>query len=276
MTFKTLMVHMRLGQGNSDLLQITSKLAARFGARVVGIAACPPTAMVYSDGYAPGIFVEQDREEINREIEIAETEFFAAFQNWAGGAEWRSAVIYETVANYVSRESRSCDLVITSGRSFDPHDTARPEKPGDIVMQAGRPVIIVPRAANTLDIDRMAVAWKNTREARRAVADGLPLLRLAQHVTILEIAHEDEQKRISEQLADVCGWLKTHDIEAEPKFVASAKGDESYQLNFAIEALRAGIVVAGAYGHSRLREWALGGVTRDLMVQANYCTMLSH
>ena len=276
MTFKTVMVHMKLGQGNSDLLQITSSLAARFGARVVGIAACSPTAVVYSDGYAPGIFVEQDRDEINREIKAAETEFFGSFQNWAGGAEWRSAVIYETVATYVSRESRSSDLVITSGRSFDPDDTARPEKPGDIVMQSGRPVLVVPRKVETVSIDRMAVAWKNTREARRAIADALPLLRLAQHVTILEIAHEDEQKRVSEQITDVCGWLKTHNIEAEPKFVASAKGDESYQLNFAIEALRANIVVAGAYGHSRLREWALGGVTRDLMVQANYCTMLSH
>ena len=232
--------------------------------------------MVYSDGYTPGMFVEQDRAEIDREIKVAKDEFFAAFQTTTGGAEWRSATIYETVANYVSRESRSCDLVITSGISLDPNDTARIEKPGDIVMQAGRPVLVVPRTAETLNMDRMAVAWKSTREARRAIADGLPLLGLAKHVTVFEIAHEDEQKRVKRQLNEVCEWLKTHNIAAEPKFVASAKGDDSYQLNAAIEALGASVVVAGAYGHSRLREWALGGVTRDLMLQANYCTMLSH
>ena len=276
MTFKTLMVHMKLGHGNSDLLRITSNLAKRFDAHVIGIAACQPTPMVYSDGYAPGIFVEQDREEIDREIKVAKTEFAAAFQGWTSGTEWRSETIYESVASYVSRESRSCDLVITSGISLDSRDTARPEKPGDIVMQAGRPVLVVPRTANTLNFDRITVAWKNTREARRAVADALPLLRRAQQVTVLEIAHADEQKRVTQQLAEVCEWLKTHSIKAEAKFVASAKGDESYQLNTAIEALGSGVVVAGAYGHSRLREWALGGVTRDLMVQANYCTMLSH
>ena len=276
MTFKTLMVHMKLGHENSDLLRITGSLATRLDARVIGIAAFPPTALIYGDGYTPGNFVERDIEEIDREIKVAETEFFAAFQNWIGGAEWRSATIYETVANYVSRESISCDLVITSGGSFDPNDTARPEKPGDIVMQAGRPVLVVPRTVKTLSIDRMAVAWKNTREARRAIADGLPLLGLAKHVTVLEIAHEDEQKRVTGQLTEVCEWLKTHNVTAEPKFVASAKGGDSDQLNAAIEALDAGVVVAGAYGHSRLREWALGGVTRDLMLQANYCTMLSH
>ena len=124
MPFKTLMVHMKLGHANSDLLRITSSLAAGFDARVVGIAACPPTAMIYSDGYIPGNFIEQDREEIDREIKAAETEFFGAFQNWAGGTEWRSATIYESVASYVSRESRSCDLVITSGISRDIQDTA--------------------------------------------------------------------------------------------------------------------------------------------------------
>lgn len=276
MTFKTIMVHMKLGHANNDLLRVTSDLAKWFDARVVGIAAAQPTPMVYTDGYAPGIFVEQDREEIDRQIKVAETDFVAAFQGWTGGTEWRSATIFETVADYVSRECRSADLVITSGMSFDPHDTARPERPGDIVMQAGRPVLVVPRTTNALNIGRVAVAWKNTREARRAVADALPLLKLAKQVTVLQIAQTDEQKRVTEQLNDVCGWLKTHNVEAEPKFVASARGDDAYQLNAAVEALGSGMVIAGAYGHSRLREWALGGVTRDLTLQAGYCTMLSH
>ena len=232
--------------------------------------------MVYSDGYVPGIFVEQDRAEIDREIAVAEAEFRSIFHGSTITTEWRSATIYEAIANYVARECRTADLVITSGLSLDPHDTARTEKPGDIVMQAGRPVLVVPRTAKTLNIGRMAVAWKNTREARRAAADALPLLGLANHVTVLEIAHADEQNRVTEQLAEVCGWLKTHNIAADPKFVASAKGDDGYQLNAAFEALGADVVVAGAYGHSRLREWALGGVTRDLTLQPNHCTLLSH
>ena len=276
MSFKTLMVHMKLGHSNGDLLRIATDLAMRFNTRIIGIAACQPTPMVYSDGYAPDIFVEQDHEEIDREIKVAETEFREAFQSSTIGTEWRSATIYETIADYVARECRSADLVITSGLSVDPHDTARPEKPGDIVMQAGRPVLVVPRTANKLVIDRMAVAWKDTREARRAVADALPLLGLAKHVTVFELTHGDERKRVIEQLVEVCGWLKTHNIVAEPKFVALTKGDDSYQLNAIIESLGVGIVVAGAYGHSRLSEWALGGVTRDMTLRANYCATLCH
>jgi nucleotide-binding universal stress UspA family protein len=257
-------------------LRVTSDLAKRFDARVIGIAACQPTPMVYSDGYASGTFVAEDREEIDRETRLAEAEFSKAFEGTAIGTEWRSATMFETVADYVARECRSADLVITSAHSLDPHDTARPEKPGDIVMQAGRPVLVVPRTANSLNSDRMAIAWKNTREARRAAADARPLLALAKHVTILEIAHEDERTRVTTQLVEVCGWLRTHGIAAESKFVTATKGDDGYQLNSAVETLGVGVVVAGAYGHSRLREWALGGVTRDLTLQANYCTMLSH
>jgi hypothetical protein len=111
-------------------------------------------------GYAPGPIVEMDRAEIDREIKIAETEFRVAFQNQKTATEWRSATIYESVANYVARECAAADLIITSGLSLDPRDTARPEKPEDIVMEAGRPVLVVPRTANTLKLDRVVVAGK--------------------------------------------------------------------------------------------------------------------
>lgn len=276
MTYRTLMVHLKVGHANEDLLRVTSDLADRYDAKVIGIVACQPTPMVYSDGYSPGAIVEIDRTEIDREIKVAEAEFRAAFQGKKTATEWRSATIFESVADYVSRECASADLIITSGLSLDPHDTARPEKPGDIVMQAGRPVLVVPRTANTLKFDRVVIAWKNTQESRRAVTDALPLLNRATSVTVLELAHKDEEARVTAQLTDLCAWLETHGITAEPKFVPSGKGDDAYQLDAAIEVLGTDVVVAGAYGHSRLREWALGGVTRDLLFQASYCTLLSH
>jgi nucleotide-binding universal stress UspA family protein len=276
MTFKTLMVHMKLGNANGDLLRIAVDLAGRFDARVIGIAAAQPAPMVYTDGYAPGMFVEEDRAEIDREIGVAEAEFTAAFAGSPTATEWRSATIYETVADYVARECRSADLVITSGVSADPHDTARTERPGDIVMQVGRPVLVVPRTANTLKFENMVVAWKNTREARRAISDALPLLGVATRVTIMEIGPDSDRERIEAQLSGICGWLKTHAIEAESAFVPTTTGDDAFQLNAAVEKLGTDVVIAGAYGHSRLREWALGGVTRDLTLQASYCSLLSH
>lgn len=76
----------------------------------------------------------------------------------------------------------------------------------------------------------------------------------------MEIAHEDERARVTQQLDEVVGWLKSHKISATAAFTPSTKGDDAFQLN--AEALRLGtdIVVAGAgaYGHSRIREWAFG------------------
>jgi nucleotide-binding universal stress UspA family protein len=276
MTYKTLLVHLKLAHSNKDLLRVASDLSDKFEAKVIGIAACQPAAVVSPDGYDAGAFIALDRDEINREIKVAETEFRAAFADRSTIIEWQGAMILESVADYVGRACRSADLVITSGLSLNPRDSARPEKPGDIVMQAGRPVLVVPRTANALKLDQVVVAWKNTRESRRAVADALPLLNHATSVTVLELAHKDEEARVTAQLTDLCAWLKTHGVTAEPKFVPSGKGDDAYQLDTAIEALGTDVVVAGAYGHSRLREWALGGVTRDLLFQANYSTLLSH
>jgi hypothetical protein len=276
MTYKTLMAHTQVGRANNNLLCITRDLAALFGAKVIGIAAAQPTPMVYIDGYNPGALIEIDLTEIDRKLNAAKEEFHAAFNGCAAPVEWLSATIYESIADYVSRECRIADLLITSGLSSDPEETVHSQNPGEIVMQAGRPVLVVPRASTTVKFNRIAVAWNDTREARRAISDALPLLKLATRVTIVEIAHGDERKRVSAQMIDVCNWLKTHDIIADHKFVASTKSEDSDQLNAAVEALGADLLVAGAYGHSRMREWALGGVTRDLMLKASFCTLLSH
>jgi nucleotide-binding universal stress UspA family protein len=276
MTYKTLLVHLKLAHSNKDLLRVASDLSDKFEAKVIGIAACQPAAVVSPDGYDAGAFIALDRDEIDRELKVAETEFLAAFADRATIIEWQGAMILEAVADYVGGACRLADLVITSGLSLNPRDSARPEKPGEIVMQAGRPVLVVPRTANNLKLDHMIIAWKNTREARRGTADALPMLKLATRVTLLELAHESERERVTKQLGEVSAWLKTHDVVAEPKFVALTKGDDAYQLDMAVMELGADIVVAGAYGHSRLREWVFGGVTRDLMLQAEYCTLLSH
>jgi nucleotide-binding universal stress UspA family protein len=276
MTYKTLMVHLEIGHPNKSLLCVTQDLAARFGAKVIGIAAGQRTPMVYTDGYNPSAFIAMDLTEIDREINVTKEEFHAAFKGGTGHIEWLSATIYESIADYVSRECRSADLLITSGLSLDKDDISRSAKPGDIVMQAGRPVLVVPRTMNTSKFDHIAVAWKDTRESRRAIFDALPLLKLATEVTVVEIAHRDERERMSAHLIGVCNWLKSHGIAADHSFVASTKDGDSDQLNAAVEALGADLLIAGAYGHSRLREWALGGVTHDLMLKASYCTLLSH
>ena len=275
MTYGTLMVHLELGRSNASLLQIAGDLAERFHASVIGIAACQPMQIVYGDGFISGDIYEQDRQELDKEMKAAEAEFRSALQTRAVTLEWRSTVMFTLLSDYLAREARSADLVITGIASGDLFDSSRSVNTGDLVMRAGRPVLVVPAAAGKVKLDRIVVGWKDTREARRAVSDALPLLKGASHVAVVEIAVEEELAAARTQIEDVAGWLNRHGIKAEC-LTSPSTGDDATALYAMAQDQGADVIVAGAYGHSRLREWALGGVTRDLLLRANWCSLLSH
>ena len=121
---------------------------------------------------------------------------------------------------------RAADLLITGS---DPDGSALDSLDGvriaDLVMRTGRPVLVVGPDTNKLDLENVIVGWKDSREARRAVEDALPLLRMAGHVTVVEIASEDEVPDARIRIEDVVHWLKRHDIAASAQGVASTGGD---------------------------------------------------
>lgn len=275
MTYATLMVHLELGRSNAGLLQIAGALAERFQAGVIGVAACQPMPVTYGDGYVSGDLIVQDREEIDKEIKEAEAEFRNALQARVRTLQWRSTVMYASLPEYLAREARSADLIITGVASGDFFDPSRAVNTGDLVMRAGRPVLLVPAAADSLKLERVVVAWKDTRESRRAAFDALPLLKKAAHVTVVEIAAEEEITTARAHVADVVAWLRCHGVEAE-SFASPSTIDDATGLYAIAQDQGADVIVAGAYGHSRLREWVLGGVTRDLLLSVNRCSLVSH
>ena len=120
----------------------------------------------------------------------------------------------------------------------------------------------------------VVVAWKDTREAKRAAADALPLLGLSQRVTVVEIARETDLTDAHRRIQDVVVWLGSHGIKALPRAILS-RGGTAAHLDKILEEQTADLVVAGGYGRSRLREWAFGGVTHDLL-QGTRCALMSH
>ena len=275
MTYATLMVHLELGRPNTGLLHIAGRLAEHFQSTVIGIAACQPMQMVYGDGYVAGDLVEIDREEVRDEIKVAEAEFRSALAAHAGPLQWRSTMIFAPLADYLAGEMRCADLLLTSVATGDLFNASRAVNAGDLVLQAGRPVLFVPAAAQTLMLHRIVVAWKDTREARRAVADALPLLKKARHVALVEIAEPGEHAASLERLHDVADWLRRNAVTAEV-VAALSTGNDAEQLRTIAREQEADLIVAGAYGHTRLREWVLGGVTRDLLAQPDRCSLVSH
>jgi nucleotide-binding universal stress UspA family protein len=276
MTYATLMVHLDVGGSNAGRLQVAGDLADRFHAGVVGIAACQPMQLAYADGYVSGELIEDDVKAKEKAIAAAEAEFRDAFQKRSNALEWRSTITLDPLSDFIAREARSADFVITGvDHNSSVFDASRHVELGDLVMRIGRPVLVVPTAAPKIGFDRILVGWKDTRETRRAVADALPLLKKATFVTVVEIAIEHEMPQARRHLDQVVEWLKRHGVAAESVVSASA-GNDSARLSEIGRERKADLLVAGAYGHNRLREWMLGGVTRDLLLRPKGCAFVSH
>jgi nucleotide-binding universal stress UspA family protein len=272
----TLLVHLDLDADNGGVLAVAAQLAERLNAGVIGVAVRQPVEMTYVSAHLSGELIDLDRELGKQSLAKAEAEFLKGLGDRAPWVQWRGVTTTESLADHVAREARAADLILTGpdvGVGFA--NSSVRMSVGDLVMRAGRPVLIVPDAAKGLDLEHVLVAWKDTREARRAIADALPLLALAGEVTVVEIADPDDMISARERLADVALWLERHGITASVQVVEAERSD-STRLAALARSKRAGLVVAGAYGRTRLLEWVFGGVTCDLMMHPARCTLLSH
>lgn len=276
MAYKTLLVHLDLNGDNEGLLKITGDLAERFGAKVIGIAAAQPIQPLYDEGFAAADIATQHRNEVEKEIAACRTQFRQALEPRVKQVEWRSTVTIDPLADYIAVEARCADLIITGkdiGGSLT--DNSRRVNIGDLAIKAGRPVLIVPQGITALPLQHVFVAWKDTREARRAVVDALPLLEAAGHTGILEITSEDEYDDAKVRVRDVGRWLETHGVSATPRAVGTKSIEMGY-LHAELLSLKCDLLVAGAYGHNRLGEWMFGGVTQNVLLDPDFCVLLSH
>lgn len=276
MTFKSLMVHLELDGDNTGILNIAGELATRFDARVIGIAACQPLPILYDEGLMATEAVTLDRSEIEAQLARTEQDFRKALAGRARALEWRSLVTYESLAGYMAAQARAADLII-SGRDLGPSllDETRRVKVAELAIQAGRPLLLVPRGVTALPLRHVFVGWKESREARRAVADALPLLKNAAQVTVLGITSEKDRLTTQGQTEDVAAWLGAHGVEATPQAIAASGGEAGY-LHAELLDRRCDLLVAGAWGQSRLREFVFGGVTGDILMDPSFCVLMSH
>jgi hypothetical protein len=188
MTYATAMVSLAVNRPNEALLEVSGQLAAQFSAKMIGVASAMFSPPLYFMGEAGQHLIDEGEAAIRKRMAELEDQFRAAMHGRAKEIEWRSAL--ELPARYVARQSRAADLVIVGGDGNAMSDPFASAGPSDLVMQAGRPLLVVPAAVKWLDLRSALVAWKDCPEARRAVADALPLLAKAKEVTIAGIAEE--------------------------------------------------------------------------------------
>ena len=274
MDYKTVMVSLALDRPNKSCLTVAGDIAERFGARIIGVAAAdlrPP--MYFAEGGFAQKLLDEEVAAIQKRLSGLEAEFRASVQKRAKTVEWRSARALP--APYMLQQARAADILVVGARTEALVDPGAAVDPGDLVMQAGRPLLVVPPSVQWLDLRSLLVAWKDVREARRAVLDALPLLAAAKEVTIAEIPERGTHRADAlSRVADIAAWLSGHGIVANTVVPESGTGVVE-QLDKIAADVGAGAVIAGAYGHSRLREWILSGVTRHLATESRRCAFLS-
>lgn len=270
--FATILVHAQPGTASSHRVEAASRLARDLGATLIGLGAetftLPPATDSYM-GYAAGEWLAQSEAQIISDLAAAES----AFRRDAAGAdiEWRTAQDYPREA--LKGLAHAADLIVVSPRgALGDSWTA---DPADVVMGSGRPVLLVPEGRNHLRGKAVVFAWKDSREARRALTDSLPFLQRAEDVMVT-VVHGPDETVEEQQLADVVANLKRHGVRARALVTSARPDDVPDELQKVAKLNQADLIVAGAYGHSRLREWAFGGVTRAFMHHPECFVLFSH
>jgi nucleotide-binding universal stress UspA family protein len=273
MNMKSLIVYVDRQSVSAAPLDATRALAERFDAHVIGVAAADRVAPLYMEegGYAVEL-MERERKEIKTELTRIEHRFRTELATRASRLEWRSVVGFP--APFLAAQAHSADLIVI-GHLRQSFSSTWNVNAGDILMAAGRPLLVIPEGAKWRDPDTIMLAWKQTRETRRAFADALPLLKIARHITLVSALEEDARDPVINQLNEVRRWLERHGVNAAVR-CEDIKDSAAVDLLEISSEIRADMIVAGAYGHSRVREWALGGVTRHLLARAACPLFLSH
>ncbi len=279
MSFKTLLVHVEADPPSDPRLALAIDLANQFDAKLIGVGAEFYRSLYYGgDGldYGAGYLIAAEMESIEADLKRAAEKFRNAAAAVRGGWDWRAAVQFPLAE--IAAESRAADLVITS-RSFrrgvSGYNFAAP---GALMLQTGRPVLVAPPEAAQLTVASVLVAWKDTREARRAVSDALPFLQAAERVQLVEICDgEDAAPSATARLADVADHLLRHGVKAAVSVdIADKDATAAEQLLDVAERQKADLIVAGGYGHARFQEWVFGGFTRALLAQTARAVLYSH
>ena len=271
LSFAALMVHFDGKLRSYHRLRLAIDLANRFDAALIGIAGRSYLPSFLSNDNA----CRQNQDE-RQEMAHALAETGEKFRTAAGHVakvEWRG--LPDDVTHLITSEARAADLIIIGPdqNSDNPYyglDTSA------AVVRMGRPVLLVPEGTESLEAKRILIAWKDTREARRAVRDAIPFLQRAERVMIVVVCEYASQAQSQQYINDLAEYLSRHEVMISEKVYLDSKEPVPNQLLQFAENEKADLIVAGAYGHSRLGEWMLGGVTRRLIVNSSICSLLSH
>ena len=285
MPYRTILTPVEASRQTAAHVAAAARLARCLDARLIGLHVPPIRAVIpeLRHGYAPRIMTRvEDRGEhaaVDAEAEFRSATHGVVDATWEvdGGGEGEDSL------TAVCRRARTADLaVVAQIGAEETLDDAPGKLPERLVMESGHPVVVLPQAGQFASIgQRVLVAWNESREAARAMLDALPLLTRAERVWVLTVDDQGRFRRAgdnrpADRAAHAVAQLAAHGIRADAlSDVAGGLRTGQILLSRAAD-LSADLMVLGAYGHSRLREMILGGVTREVLQQMTVPVLMSH
>lgn len=267
MGYKDILVHLDSSPACPTRIDIGVNLARNFNARLTGlyVVGLAPMHQYAEADLGPELVEAHDRYMRDAARE-AERMFHERTRMANVSAEWRQ--VEGSLPDLVMLHSRFADLVVAGQRNAERLDPGTaPELPEHLILDAGRPVLVVPHTGSFPTVgERVAIAWKTNRGGARAVNDALPFLKKAKAVCVITINPEGGiSGEGDDPAADVVAHLSRHGISAEARSPRAERGTLGKTLRDTINDFRADLVVMGAFGRSRWSELILGGVTRTML-----------
>jgi nucleotide-binding universal stress UspA family protein len=275
MTYAAILTHVQADEAAQPRLACAVDIARRFEAAIIGLAAEMIPPLAFDGGFYS---LEADwqiamRQVCEGRLKAARKAFREATVEFGERALFECGVQLPEPA--MAAASRAADLIVAGGAPLGPHDPYTRCAPAELAITSGRPVLVAPPKAPPLAGKTVLVAWKDTREARRALTDAIPFLEKAERVVVAAVVHPDAAESARIEVDDVARALRRRGIKAEAKVVEHASAD-GFQILRQASLEGADLVVCGAYGHSRFGEWVFGGVTADLLSQEEVYLLFSH
>ncbi|HXF53945.1 MAG TPA: universal stress protein [Hyphomicrobiaceae bacterium] len=279
MSYKTVLVHLNHAQRTPALMGAGIALARQFDAHLIGLYVfpayrlSPPIPLPFGADVASAI-----RNTMKEDMERVRAAFEEAKAGQSLSMEWRSVTSQRRNPEAIVLEhARVADVIVANQADPDWTFTDILDFPEALAIDSGRPVYVVPNSARAVVPPRtVCVAWNGRREAARAVFDALPLLKSADKVYVLTVLEREPESEGALPDTEVGAALARHGINVEVTSVPVSGWSVGADLQARAVERGADLIVMGCYGHSRLREFALGGVTRHMLKDMTIPIMFSH
>lgn len=289
--FKTILVPVRGDDGDKASLGTALSFATLFGGHIeVAHTRCSPPVVAASGGGK------------NTTEVISELQYASSLRDWDRHSGQRARRQFRKFctdakiaradtpgrkrgvsASWISGEGDEIEWIVRLGRGSDvvvlhaaqPDEGGfSPEETGEIILSRGGPVILAPSQPPTRIARTIAIAWKGTAEATATLSAAMPLLYQAEKIFVVSVS--EKGAAIDPSVDDVVRRLRRHDLNVVPDRIAADRRSAAAGLKEHVDDLKADLLVMGAYGHNRMRQFIFGSFTKEVLLGASIPVFLSH